>query len=163
MIEIRTKIENGGDAPVAARIELPFELRQKRWLRGRLDCGEEVSLRLPRGVISHGGDLLAASDGRVIEVVAVPENVLHVECAAPAELTRLAYHLGNRHVPVEIGTGFLRLMADPVLESMLRGRGAKLAHIEAPFEPEAGAYSGAHHRDSAEQRESSAKIHEYGG
>jgi urease accessory protein len=161
MIEIRAKIENGGNAPVAGRIELPFELRQKRWLRGRLASGEEVSLRLPRGVILRGGDRLAASDGRVIEVVAMAEKVAHVECATPDQLARLAYHLGNRHVPVEIGASFLRLIEDPVLEEMLRARGAKITHIETPFEPETGAYSGAHHRDAGEQRKAGAKIHEY--
>ena len=163
MIEITAKIERGGDAPVAGRIELPFELRQKRWLRARLLSGEEVSLRLPRGVNLRGGDLLAASDGRVIEVVAVPERLVHVECATPDQLARLAYHLGNRHVPVHIGAGFLRLIEDHVLEDMLCGQGAKITHIEAPFEPEAGAYSGAHHRDTDEERNPDAKIHEYGG
>jgi len=143
MIEIKNKIQGIPNAPVTERIELPLELRQKRWLRARLVSGEEVSLRLPRGAILRGGDLLSA-DGRVIEVVAVPEKIAHAECATAEELTRLAYHLGNRHVPVQIGKGFLRLLADPVLEDMLHRQGAKLVHMEAPFEPEAGAYSGAH-------------------
>jgi urease accessory protein len=163
MIEIRAKIARGSDAAVAGRIELPFERRQKRWLRAPLASGEEVSLRLPRGVILRGGDLLAASDGRVIEVVAVPERLVHVECATPDQLARLAYHLGNRHVPVHIGAGFLRLIEDPVLEDMLCGQGAKITHIEAPFEPEAGGYAGAHHRETDEERNQDKKIHEYGG
>jgi len=163
MIEITAKIEGGGNARVAGRVELPFELRQKRWLFARLASGEEVSLRLPRGKPLRGGDLLAASDGRVIEVVAVPEKVMHVECATPDELARVAYHLGNRHVPVQIGAGFLRLIEDPVLEVMLRGQSAKITFIDAPFEPEAGAYSGAHHRETDREHNPDAKIHEYGG
>jgi urease accessory protein len=109
----------------------------------------------------RGGDRLAASDGRVIEVVAMPEKVAHVECATRDQLARLAYHLGNRHVLVEIGTDFLRLIEDPVLEEMLRGRGAKITHMETPFEPEAGAYAGAHHRDADEQGNAGTRIHEY--
>ncbi len=81
-----------------------------------------------------------ASDGRVVEVIAAAERVLHVECASGTELARCAYHLGNRHVPVEVGEGFLRLAEDHVLERMLAGLGAKLSHLTAPFEPEAGAY-----------------------
>jgi urease accessory protein len=163
MVEIRAKIGGGGTVRVTGRLELPFELRQKRWLSARLASGEEVLLRLPRGSLLRGGDLLETSDGRVIEVVAAPEKVMHVECATPAELTRAAYHLGNRHVPVEIGQGFLRLIEDSVLEEMLRGRGAKLSFIEAAFEPEAGAYSGTHYQDADEEGSPVAKIHEYGG
>jgi urease accessory protein len=97
----------------------------------------------------RGGDLVVASDGRVVEVIAAAERLLHVECASATELARCAYHLGNRHVPVEVGEGFLRLAEDHVLEKMLAGLGAKLSHITAPFEPEAGAYranaAGGHH------------------
>jgi urease accessory protein len=100
---------------------------------------------LPRGEILRGGDLVVASDGRVVEIVAAAERVLHVECASATDLARCAYHLGNRHVPVEVGKDFLRLAEDHVLEKMLAGLGAKLTHVTAPFEPEAGAYAGGHH------------------
>jgi len=96
--------------------------------------------------VLRGGDLVQASDGRVIEVVAEPEALLHVTCGSPAALARAAYHLGNRHVPVQVGEGYLRLAADHVLEAMLKGLGATVTPINAPFEPEAGAYaSGGHH------------------
>jgi urease accessory protein len=160
MIEIKTKIAGGGNVPAAEQLALPFELRQKRWLRTQLVSGEEVSLRLPRGALLCGGDLLAASDGRVIEVIAVPENVVHVECATPDELARVAYHLGNRHVPVEIGAGFLRLQENRVLEDMVRGLGAQLTRIEAPFEPEVGAYGGGQ-SEQGSAIAGGAKIHEY--
>src|SRR5712671_5779356 len=143
MLEIRNKI--GPEAhPLQpkGRLELPFDARQKSRLRAHLASGEEAALVLPRGEVLRGGDLVVASDGRVVEVIAAAERVLHVECASATELARCAYHLGNRHVPVEVGEGFLRLAEDHELEKMLARLGAKLTHLTAPFEPEAGAYDG---------------------
>jgi urease accessory protein len=140
------------------RLELPFELRQKSRLRTRLASGEEAWLLLARGKILRGGDLLLANDGQVIEVVARPEQLLHVECDTPEALARAAYHLGNRHVPLEVGEGHLRLAFDHVLEQMLAGLGARTTSIEAPFEPEAGAYAGHTHLQDGATR---ARIHEY--
>jgi urease accessory protein len=148
-----------GRVEVKGRLRLPFEQRQRSRLKTALVSGEEVALMLPRGEILRGGDLLLASDGRAIEVVAEPEKVLHVQCATPAELAVAAYHLGNRHVPVQVGEGFLRIVADHVLEALLKGLNASVTPMEAPFEPEAGAYLGAHqHSDSQ-----GGRIHEYGG
>ncbi len=168
MLEIHNRLElpaTPRNVQQKARLELPFDLRQKSRLRAKLDSGEEVALMLPRGEILRGGDLLAASDGRVVEVVSRPERLLHVECDSPQALARAAYHLGNRHVPVQVGDGFLRLAADHVLELMLKGLGARLSSIEAPFEPEAGAYGGhthggGHHHHGETSR--GARIHEYG-
>jgi urease accessory protein len=123
------------------QLKLPFEQRQKSRLRAKLDSGEEVALILPRGRVMRGGDVVETTDGRRIEIVSAPERLLHIESSA---LARLAYHLGNRHVPVEVGEGFLRLAEDHVLEEMLRKLGGRILHIEAPFEPEAGAYGGGH-------------------
>jgi urease accessory protein len=148
MLEITNKLKVRRDAyrlDVRSRLELPFDSRQKSRLRTHLASGEDVALMLPRGEILRGGDLVVASDGRVVEIVAAAERVLHVECASTTELARCAYHLGNRHVPVEVGKDFLRLAEDHVLEKMLAGLGAKLTHVTAPFEPEAGAYAGGHH------------------
>jgi urease accessory protein len=83
-----------------------------------------------------------------------------VVCADATALARAAYHLGNRHVPVQVGDGFLRLAADHVLETMLEGLGASLTRIRAPFEPEAGAYGGQHHHHGEEA--GAARIHAYG-
>jgi urease accessory protein len=94
----------------------------------------------------------------VIEVVAEPEKVLHVQCATPAGLAIAAYHLGNRHVPVQVGEGFLRIVADHVLEALLKGLNASVTPMEAPFEPEGGAYLGAHHHPDSQ----GGRIHEYG-
>ena len=162
MLEIRSKLKVRRSAyriDVKGRLKLPFESRQKSRLKTRLESGEEVALALPRGEILRGGDLVTASDGRVIEVVAEPEQLLHVECASPAALAKAAYHLGNRHVPVEVGDGYLRIAADHVLEEMLRKQGAQVLAREAPFEPEAGAYAGAHQHDEMGH---GGKIHEFG-
>jgi urease accessory protein len=123
------------------RVVLSFEQRQKSRLRAKLESGEEVALVLPRGNVLRGGDMVQTTDGRAIEIVAAPEKLLHIESSS---LARIAYHLGNRHVAVQIGDGFLRIAEDHVLEDMLRRLGARVSHVEAPFEPEAGAY-GHHH------------------
>ena len=162
MLEIRAKLKIARTAyqlEVKGQLKLPFDSRQKSRLKAKLVSGEEVGLVLPRGEILRGGDLVSASDGRIIEVIAQPETLLHVECATPAALARAAYHLGNRHVPVQVGEGFLRLAADHVLEQMLKQLGAKVRHMEAPFEPEAGAYAGGHHRH--DETGHGGKIHDH--
>ncbi len=163
MVELRTRLKVvRGVYAIETRgtLTLPFDARQKSRLRTRLDSGEEVAIALPRGELLRGGDLVVASDGRVIEVVALPERLLHVVCDTPEALARAAYHLGNRHVPVQVGEGWLRIAEDHVLEGMLAGLGARATPVEAPFEPEAGAYGGGHH--SHEGSRSAARIHEYG-
>jgi urease accessory protein len=139
MVEIRSRVPER--VPAQARVELPFELRSRSRLRAKLDTGEYAALILPRGEVLRGGDLLAAADGRVVEVVALPEPLLHIE--AP-DLARIAYHLGNRHVAVEIGAGFLRIAEDHVLADLARQLGARVTHVLAPFEPERGAYAHPH-------------------
>jgi len=168
MIEITSRVER--DTPnvqADARLELPFELRQKSRLRTHLDSGEDAWLILGRGEILRGGDLLVATDGRVVQVIAQPEQLLHVECDTPFALARAAYHLGNRHVPVEIGEGYLRFAADHVLEQMLIGLGARVTSLEAPFEPEAGAYGTHTHHENGHapdiEGKRAGRIHEYGG
>lgn len=122
------------------RLVLTFEQRQKSRLRAKLESGEEVAFILPRGNVLRSGDKVAATDGRIVEIVSAPEKLLHIESSS---LAKAAYHLGNRHVPVQIGESFLRIAEDHVLEEMLRRLGARVSHVEAPFEPEAGAYD--HH------------------
>lgn len=161
MLEIKSKLKIPRSAykvEVKGQLRLPFDLRQKSRLKTTLVSGEEVGLMLPRGEVLRGGDLVTASDGRVIEVVAEPEKVVHVTCASAVELAKAAYHLGNRHVPVQVGDGFLRLAADHVLEEMLAKLGATVAHMEAPFEPEAGAYGGGHRHDEMGH---GGKIHDH--
>jgi urease accessory protein len=159
MIEIKAKLKVARGAykvDIKGQLKLPFDARQKSRLKTKLVSGEEVGLMLPRGEILRGGDLVTASDGRVIEVVAEPEKLLHIESDS---LARIAYHLGNRHVPVQVGEGFLRIAADHVLEEMLKKLGAKVREVEAPFEPEAGAYAGGQHQH--DEMGHGGKIHDH--
>ena len=139
---------------------LPFELRQKSRLRATVADGEEIGLFLERGSILRGGDLLQAEDGRVVRVVAKPEPVLDLVCADPQALLRTAYHLGNRHVALQVGEGWLRIADDHVLRKMVEGLGATATAREAPFEPESGAYSGPHDHSSPPTH--GGIIHEFG-
>ncbi|HVY23110.1 MAG TPA: urease accessory protein UreE [Steroidobacteraceae bacterium] len=127
--------------PAQARLVLPFESRQKSRLLSKLDSGEEVGVVLDRGVFMRGGDCLLASDGRVIEVVAADEQVSVVTASDPWQLARAAYHLGNRHVSLQVGQGWLRYLHDHVLDDMVRGLGFHVSVECLPFEPEGGAYS----------------------
>ena len=142
------------------QLSLPFELRQKSRLRTKLASGEEAGLFLEHGSILRGGDCLRANDGRIVLVVAADEELMEAKCATPFELVRAAYHLGNRHVPVQIGDGWLRFQADDVLAQMLRGLKATVSKVSAPFEPEAGAYAGGHSHHSMDAKHSGI-IHEF--
>ncbi len=124
---------------------LPFDLRQKSRLRVTLKSGTESALMLERGTILRGGDYLRSGDGRVIKVIAADEPVLKITAHNSRQLMRAVYHLANRHVPLQIGDGWLRLEQDHVLKAMLLGLGMKVVEESAPFEPEAGAYGGGHH------------------
>ena len=130
--------------PEARRAELhlvlPFDLRSRSRFRARLVSGEEVGVVLARGQVLRGGDLLLTEDDRVVEVVAAPEWVSTLRAADARLLARVAYHLGNRHVALQIGDGWLRYSHDHVLDQMASGLGAQLTVEQAPFEPEAGAY-----------------------
>ena len=137
-----------GDAPATDSLELDFGARTKSRLRTRLASGAEVGLFLARGTILRGGQKLRARDGRIVAVRAAAEDLLEARCASPSELARAAYHLGNRHVAVQVGRDaggdWLRIQADHVLEGMLVGLGALVCRLRAPFEPEAGAYAPGH-------------------
>jgi urease accessory protein len=128
----------------AATLTLAYEARCKSRLAATLDTGEEVALVMPRGTVLADGDVLVADDGALVRVIAAPEAVLVARAPDTLTLTRAAYHLGNRHTPVEIGTDYLKLEADSVLEAMLTRLGAHVEQAMLPFHPEAGAYGGGH-------------------
>jgi urease accessory protein len=133
-----------------AELELSFEARSKSRLRCFSRSGEDVGLFLERGQPPlHDGECLQAEDGRIVRVCARAEQLLHVTCATPFELMRAAYHLGNRHVALQLGDGWLRLPDDYVLKAMLEQLGATVTLIEAPYQPEHGAYGGGHHHSHA--------------
>jgi urease accessory protein len=139
---------------------LPFDLRQKSRLRTTLASGEEVGLFLERGEVLRDGDFLLAEDGCVVRVVAKPEQVLDILCKSPEALARAAYHLGNRHVPLQVGADWLRIADDHVLRQLVEGLGNTVVPRDAPFEPEAGAYSVGHSHDAPVT--GGGIIHEFG-
>jgi urease accessory protein len=128
----------------APTLTLAYDARCKSRLAAALDSGEDVALVMPRGTILADGDVLVADDGSLIRVIAAPEAVLLVRASNTLTLTRAAYHLGNRHTPIEICADYLKLEADPVLEAMLTRLGAQVERATLPFHPEAGAYGGGH-------------------
>ena len=162
MLTIRERLTTR--QPATAQLVLPFELRQRSRLRAQLTSGEEVGLFLERGMILRGGDLLRAEDGTVIEVVAALETVSTVCESDATRLARAGYHLGNRHVPVQIGPGWLRYGHDHVLDDMVRGLGSTVVVERAPFEPEAGAYGhshGAHAHSHSHEHGDTEHSHEH--
>ncbi|CAB3781931.1 Urease accessory protein UreE [Pararobbsia alpina] len=128
----------------AAVLTLAFDERRKSRLATTLDTGEEIGVMLPRGTVLADGDILIADDGGLVRVVAAPQPVLRVSGTTALALTRAAYHLGNRHTPVEIGDGYLQIEDDPVLADMLLRLGMKVEQANRPFTPETGAYGGGH-------------------
>jgi urease accessory protein len=147
MRTIDKRIEAKLAAPLIKRaptLTLPFDDRCKSRLAATLDNGEEVALVLPRGTVLRDGDMLVADDGALVRVIAAAQDVLVVHAHDVPTLTRAAYHLGNRHTPVEVAAEHLKLEADPVLEDMLKRLGAHVEHATLPFQPETGAYGGGH-------------------
>ena len=141
---LRVEARADREAIASDRVCMTFEERTRARLVVRLDSGVEAALALPRGTALRHGDRLLASDGRLVEVVAAREPLLQVETSDPVLLARTAYHLGNRHVAVEVSGGRLRVARDAVLERLLRGLGLEPVPVEAAFEPEGGAYGQAH-------------------
>lgn len=132
------------------KLALPFDQRQKARLRVRLTSGAEAAIQLPRGHVMRGGERLVGPDGYVVEIVAAPEPVCTARAQDPRLIARAAYHLGNRHVPLQIGTDYLRYQQDHVLDAMVSELGLKVAQEETGFEPEAGAYGQHGHHHAAE-------------
>ena len=126
-----------------ATIVLSFQRRQKTRQRARTQSGQEITIMLPRGTLMRGSDSLVSEQGHVVQVVAASERVSTVVSNNAEDLVKAAYHLGNRHVAVQVGLGWLRYLQDHVLDSMLRELGLEPEAQWAPFEPESGAY-GAH-------------------
>lgn len=156
------------DARASEHLLLPFDVRCKSRFRSRLESGEDVGLFLERGTVLRAGDLLQANDGRVVQIQAAPEAVMEARSEDVLLLARAAYHLGNRHVAVELQPGLLRFGRDHVLGEMVQGLGLEVAECEAPFDPESGAYGGhgghAHpHGHSADGEGRGPRIHDMMG
>jgi urease accessory protein len=127
-------------------LTLDFEKRHRRRICLKTDQGEDVLLNLPKAVAMAHGDALQLEDGRLLKIRAAAESIVEVRHQDPIQLTRLAWHLGNRHLPTEIHYQLLRIRPDHVIEGMLHGYGAELIKVQAPFQPEGGAY-GTHTHD----------------
>jgi len=123
-------------------LTLDFDARHRRRIRLTADEGEDVLLDLPKAVAIADGDGLQLDDGRWLKVQAAAELIVEIRHKDPNQLVRLAWHLGNRHLPTEIRNQVLRIRPDHVIEDMLRRFGAGLEKVRAPFQPEGGAYGG---------------------
>ncbi len=157
--------DNQGDATLT----LPLHSRIKCRLRVTLDDGRDAGLFLPRGTTLRQGDLLLSEQGQRVQVVAAPESLSVVSSDDPHSIARACYHLGNRHVSVQIEPGRVSYLHDHVLDDMLRGLGLTVVHREAPFEPEPGAYGGSadraghghHHGHGHQHDEPHEEPHEH--
>lgn len=135
------EIVKSKDGTPFASLTLPFEKRQICRQRVNLDNGDEASLMIDRGIILRGGDILKTEEGKLIKVCAANETVSTVCSDDPLLLARACYHLGNRHVSLEIRKGKIRYLHDHVLDDMVRELGLDVVSEAAPFEPEPGAYN----------------------
>lgn len=133
------------DAATAVdRVLIDFDRRFRRRILLMTEAGEELLLDLPQAVRLRDGDGLVLTSGGMVRVCAKPEPLLEIHAHAEGELVRIAWHLGNRHLPVQLMGDRIRIRADHVIEEMVEGLGGHVEVIEAPFDPEAGAYAGGH-------------------
>ena len=133
----------------ASTVELDWDVRQKSRFDTTDSAGRHLGVFLPRGTVVRGGDVLVAEDGSLTKVIAAPQSVLKItHCSdhgTPYDLIRAAYHLGNRHVPIELKPDHLKIEPDHVLADMLRAMHLIVSAVEEPFEPESGAYASGGH------------------
>ena len=142
-----------GLAPVllrrATQVELDWDVRQKSRFETTDALGRQIGIFLPRGTVLRGGDVLVAEDGSLVKVVAAPQSVLRITaCSSHGssfDLIRAAYHLGNRHVPIELKPDHLKIEPDHVLADMLRAMHLTVQEVNEAFEPESGAYASGGH------------------
>lgn len=139
MLEFTVIEAPGAEAQLAAT--LAFAERQKSRLKIVLDSGEEAGIVLAHGTKLRAGDVLASTNGVQLRIAAALEPVSTVTAGHPRDLARVCYHLGNRHVPLQIGDGWVRYEHDHVLDAMVAGLGFSVVHEQATFEPEQGAYA----------------------
>ena len=150
MLQVSKVISRGaGLAPVllkrAATVELDWDVRQKSRFDATDSLGRTLGVFLPRGTLLRGDDVLVAEDGSMVRVIAASQKVLRITACtshgSPFDLTRAAYHLGNRHVPIELKPDHLKIEPDHVLADMLRSMHLIVKEVDEAFEPEGGAYS----------------------
>jgi urease accessory protein len=171
VLQISKLIPQGrGLAPVlvrrATRLELDWDIRQKSRFDATDTDGRQVGVFLPRGTVVRGGDVLVAQDGSMLLAVAAPQAVLRITACAEHgsafDLTRAAYHLGNRHVPIELQPDHLKIEPDHVLADMLRAMHLTVVEVCESFEPESGAYSQNGHGGGAHGHSHGGASHDHG-
>ena len=172
MLTVNKLLPQGqGLAPVllkrAAAVQLDWDVRQKSRFDAVDSQGRTLGVFLPRGTVVRGGDVLVAEDGSMVRVEAAPQNVLVItpcsEHGSPFDLTRAAYHLGNRHVQIELQADHLKIEPDHVLADMLRAMHLTVRETQAAFEPEGGAYAaGGHGHGHGHEHHDHAHSHEHG-
>lgn len=131
---------------VTDKVVLTYEERKKSRHRTHTLSGKEIGWFVERGHVLEHGEILECKSGELIEVVAAEESVSDATATDAHTLMRAAYHLGNRHVPLQVGEGFLRYQRDHVLDDMVKGLGLSIGHVSKPFHPENGAYSHSHRK-----------------
>jgi len=162
VLKIYERLDDKADSSESfATLTLPFELRQKSRLKAQLDDGTEVGLILSRGELLRGGDYLRAENNLLIKIIAADESVSTVKHPDPLMLSRACYHLGNRHVPLQIAEAWIRYTHDHVLDDMVKGLGLNVICENAPFEPEGGAYGGGHHGHSHDHNHADEHNHSH--
>ena len=149
-----------GEQRTCDTVKLSFEARCKSRLLLRLESGETAALILERGRLLRGGERVRTEDGREVEIIAEEEALLEAISDDPIAIAKAAYHLGNRHVAVQVMPRRLRFLDDHVLGEMVKGLGLQVAAVRAAFEPEGGAY-GHHHAHGSQTPLARPKIHEF--
>lgn len=153
MLYLTRRVET--PAQTTASVTLPVDMRVKSRIKVTLNDGRQAGLLLPRGLLLRDGDILSNENGdEFIKVIAADETVSVVRCADPFMLAKACWHLGNRHVPLQIMPGELRYHHDHVLDDMLRQFGLDVDFAHLPFEPEAGAYASKSHAHNHDQEHS---------
>ncbi len=161
MSRVLEALEPGSwSGPVADHITLDYADRHRRRIVLTADHGARFLLDFPHSRCLPGGAALKLEDGRLIEVIARPEALLEVRADDAAALLRLAWHIGNRHLTAQVEADRILIRRDHVIADMLRGLGAQVAEVDAPFEPEGGAYGGAHQGHDHHGHDEHAHAHD---
>jgi urease accessory protein len=160
MLVARERLERFESATEIDTLSLSYDRRLHTRQRACLEGGEHIALMLPRGTVLRDGDVLRCEGGRLVQVRAAPECVSHIAARNPIHLARAAYHLGNRHVPTQLGEGFVAYLHDHVLDDMIRRLGLDVSVTSAPFDPEPGAY-GHGHEHPPDSSPASGHSHEH--
>ncbi len=156
MLQLTRRLEGG---VATATVTLPLEKRIHGRQRVTLDNGIDAGLFLDRGKVLRDGDLIGSDDGTIVMVRAACESLSTVRCSDGLLLGRICYHLGNRHVPIQIESGMVSYQHDHVLDDLVRGFGLEPEHAQLPFEPEAGAYDAHAHAHSHGHAHAHSHVH----